>query len=236
MIPKIINYCWFGKNPLPSDVQKTIEMWRRLMPGYELRQWDETNFDVNTFKYTHQAYYAKRYAFVSDVARLYALKTVGGIYFDTDIILKKAIPNAWLNYKAFTSFEHDKYIQTGVMACEPNHPIIEEFYRSYEKRHFMRGMRYDLTTNVYWMTALMKKHGFKMNNQFQIRNGFAVFPQVILSAKDWIKGKYDTDETVAMHDFAGTWGKDALNNKFKFYINMACTIIGWQILGKRIRF
>lgn len=236
MIPRIINYCWFGGNSIPDKMRETIEVWHKHMPEYEIRQWDERNFDVNAMIYTRQAYYAKRYAFVSDVARLYALKTVGGIYFDTDIVLKRAIPNTWLNYNAFTSFEHDQYIQTGVIASEPGHPIIEEFYNSYENRHFINRMTYDLTTNVHWMTQIMKKHGFVMDNQFQVRDGFAVFPQVTLSAKDWIKGRYDTEDTIALHDFAGTWGKDALNNKCIFYANMFFTAIKWQLFGKYKRF
>lgn len=78
MIPKIIHYCWFGGNPLPEEVKGYMDTWRRHFPDFEIKQWDESNFDVNTLEYTRQAYYAGKYAFVSDVARLHALVSKEG--------------------------------------------------------------------------------------------------------------------------------------------------------------
>ena len=85
MIPKIIHYCWFGRNPLPESALKCIASWRKFFPDYEIVEWNEDNFDVNTIPYTAQAYAAKKYAFVSDYARLKILYDHGGLYFDTDV-------------------------------------------------------------------------------------------------------------------------------------------------------
>ena len=95
MIPKIIHYCWFGGNPLPDDVKAYMETWRQHFPDFKIKQWDESNFDVNALKYTRQAYFAKKFAFVSDVARLHALVSEGGLYLDTDILIKKPFPSEW---------------------------------------------------------------------------------------------------------------------------------------------
>ncbi len=90
-IPKIIHYCWFGGNPLPQMAQRCIDSWKKYLPDYEIKQWDETNFDVNIIPYTRQAYEAKKYAFVSDYARFLILYQYGGLYFDTDVEVIKPL-------------------------------------------------------------------------------------------------------------------------------------------------
>ena len=85
MIPKIIHYCWFGRNPLPELALRCIESWKKFLPDYEIKEWNEDNFDVNIIPYTAQAYKAKKYAFVSDYARFWILYQYGGVYFDTDV-------------------------------------------------------------------------------------------------------------------------------------------------------
>lgn len=69
MIPKIIHYCWFGGNPLPALAVKCIESWKKYLPDYEIKEWNENNFDVYSNQYTTEAYQAKKYAYVSDYAR-----------------------------------------------------------------------------------------------------------------------------------------------------------------------
>ena len=107
MIPKIIHYCWFGRKPKPQKVLEYIETWKKFFPDFEMKEWNEDNFDVNMMPYTKEAYYAKKYAFVSDVARLYALVHEGGIYFDTDIRVVKRFSDELLNSHGFLGFEHD---------------------------------------------------------------------------------------------------------------------------------
>ena len=87
MIPKIIHYCWFGRNPLTKMAKKCIASWRKYCPDYEIIEWNEDNFDIDYCPYVREAYDAKKWAFVSDVARLYALVKMGGIYMDTDVDL-----------------------------------------------------------------------------------------------------------------------------------------------------
>ena len=91
MIPKVIHYCWFGRNPLPPLAVKCIESWKKFLPGYEIKEWNEDNFDVNIIPYIQEAYEARKYAFVSDYARFYILYHHGGIYFDTDVEVIKSI-------------------------------------------------------------------------------------------------------------------------------------------------
>ncbi len=85
MIPKVIHYCWFGRNPLPKSALKCIASWRKYFPNYEIKEWNEDNFDVNIIPYTQEAYSVGKYAFVSDYARFKILYENGGLYFDTDV-------------------------------------------------------------------------------------------------------------------------------------------------------
>ena len=91
MIPKIIHYCWFGGKEVPQSAKKYIESWKKFLPGYEIKRWDESNFEVNAIKYTREAYAAKKYAFVSDYARFWILFNYGGLYFDTDVEVIKPL-------------------------------------------------------------------------------------------------------------------------------------------------
>ncbi|MEE1280775.1 MAG: glycosyltransferase [Acutalibacteraceae bacterium] len=113
MISKTIHYCWFGGNPKPDLIKKCIESWKLHCPEYEIKEWNETNFDINMCKYTKEAYKAKKYAFVSDVARLWIIYNYGGFYFDTDVELKKNIDDL-TKYDAWFSADSVQYINTGI--------------------------------------------------------------------------------------------------------------------------
>ena len=91
MIPKVIHYCWFGGNPLPPDARRCIASWKKHCPDYEIRQWNETNFDISAHPFMRAAWEAKAWAFVSDYARLQVVYTHGGIYLDTDVELKQSL-------------------------------------------------------------------------------------------------------------------------------------------------
>lgn len=82
MTPKKIHYCWFGTKPKPESFRRWLDTWRAKLPDYEIKEWNERNFDVNCCRYCRQAYASRNFAFVSDVCRVYALYTEGGIYLD----------------------------------------------------------------------------------------------------------------------------------------------------------
>ena len=104
MIPKIIHYCWFGKGPMPKSQRQCIRAWKKLMPDYQFMRWDENSFEVNICEFTTAAYQKKKYAYVADVARLFALSEFGGIYLDTDVDVFKRFDD-FLKYDFFTGIE-----------------------------------------------------------------------------------------------------------------------------------
>ncbi len=106
MIPKLIHYCWFGRGEMPELARNCIASWRKLLPDYELMLWNEDNFDVDSLKFTRQAYAKRKFAFVTDYVRLYALKHYGGLYMDTDVEVVRSL-DPLLDLPAFTGFECD---------------------------------------------------------------------------------------------------------------------------------
>ena len=107
MIPKKIHYCWFGGNEMPEVVIKCIKSWKEIMPDYEIIRWDESNYDVKKCKFISDAYAEKKWAFVSDYARLDILYDHGGIYLDTDVEVLKSL-NDLLDLDGFCGFETGK--------------------------------------------------------------------------------------------------------------------------------
>lgn len=132
---KVIHYCWFGNKKLPKMAKKCIKSWKKFFPDYEIKEWNETNFDINVCPFVKGAYEAKKWAFVSDYARLYALYTYGGIYFDTDMeVLKKC--DFLLSDDIFMGYEENKVIAAGVIgAKEPGNKYIQELLSWYDNKH-----------------------------------------------------------------------------------------------------
>lgn len=78
-IPKIIHYCWYGNGEKPDCFEKCYASWKKYAPDYEMIEWNESNTDMEAYAFMKQAYEAKKYAFVSDIARLKAVHDRGGI-------------------------------------------------------------------------------------------------------------------------------------------------------------
>ncbi len=177
MIPKIVHYCWFGRGPMPELALRCIESWHRFMPDWEYVLWNEDNFDVSSYPYTQEAYDAKKYAFVSDVARLEALKKFGGVYFDVDFEVYKPFDDL-LHNDAFAGFEGSKYnpVMMGVLASAPGGEWVCKQLERYVGRHFIVNGKPDLTTNVQFISDWMKEHGFLPNGQEQDFMDLHVYP------------------------------------------------------------
>ena len=123
MIPKIIHYCWIGNKPLPPLAKKCIASWQRVMPDYEIKRWDETNYDFKKNEFMANAYAQKKWAFITDVVRLHALVNYGGIYMVTDVEVLKPLDDL-LKYEAVSGFESEEDIPTGLMGSIKGHPLF----------------------------------------------------------------------------------------------------------------
>ncbi len=206
MIPKIIHYIWFGDKPLDNVAKKCLKSWKKYCPDYKLILWNEKNFDVNMFQYTKEAFLTKSWAFLSDVVRLYALVNYGGVYMDTDVQITKPIDD-FLDKRAFSGFEDQKNIPTGIMACEKGFPLFEKLLNDYKSRSLIRkDGSIDRTTNVQTITKTLLQYGFVPNNQYQVIEGFELFPNDYFCPKDHNTLKIcKTQNTHTIHHFNASW-------------------------------
>lgn len=229
MIPKIVHYCWFGRSPKPQSVLNFIQTWKDKMPDYEIKEWNEDVFDVSSYKFTKEAYALKKYAFVSDVARLYALYTIGGIYLDTDIEVVKSF-TPLLNNKSFIGWE-DNRPGTGVLASVPGANWLKEFLDLYEHLDFINifGGLNDIP-NTYKLCDLLKSYGLKLNHKYDLlKDDIAIYPIDYLCAHNLEENKYLISEnTYCIHHYSGSWCRKKTfmqkisNRLFNIIIKIKC--------------
>lgn len=218
MIPKIIHYCWFGRGPLPELAQKCIASWKKYLPDYEIKEWNEDNFDVNIIPYTAEAYQAKKYAFVSDYARFWILYKYGGIYFDTDVEVIRPIDDI-VERGNFMGFETDPKPQLKEDASEasvnpglgmgvaPGLGIIKKMLDYYEGKHFKfipDGI--GQLTIVHIATEVLNQAGLKQQPGIQLVNDVWIYPTEYFCPINLKTGRIHIEaNTRTIHHYAGTW-------------------------------
>lgn len=211
MIPQIINYCWFGKNPLDDKAKICIESWKKNLPGWQIKEWNEDNFDIGFNKYVEEAYKAKKWAFVSDVARLVIIERVGGLYFDTDVELLKTIDDL-IEQGPFLGVETAKpeiKVNPGlVIAAEPHNPIINAILNSYKNDKFsFNGGNNSKYTIVERTTKILKeKYGLQDIDSVQDLGLIRIYPQEYFCPMDYATGVLNiTENTRAVHWYNSSW-------------------------------
>lgn len=238
MIPKIIHYCWFGRNPLPPLAIKCIESWKKFLPDYEIKEWNEDNFDVNIIPYTSEAYAAKKYAFVSDYARFVILYNYGGIYFDTDVEVIKPM-NDILNKGPFMGFEKDPdfwqngYVAPGLgLAVIPKMEIIKRMIDNYKNLHFiLSDNSYNMEfTIVDYTTKVLESVGLKHKPGIQNLNGITIYPSEYFAPINFISRRlHITENTRTIHRYMSSWTEQK-NKSFLDYLKhyLPEWILIWQ--------
>ncbi len=196
MIPKIIHYCWFGNKPKTTSINKYIDTWKKHMPNYVIKEWNENNFDVSQFRFTQEAYSVGKYAFVSDVVRLYALAHEGGIYFDTDIEVLKSF-DALLDQDYILGYEKGNIVGTGVMAAVKGSTIIQGFLETYKNKSFI--LKDGSQNNTPNPQLLMD---YIQHNKLNLK----IYDVDYFCAKDFLTGKIVcTNNTYCIHHYVGSW-------------------------------
>lgn len=208
-IPKVIHYCWFSDEntgKFPELIQKCIDSWEKKLPDYRIKCWNTENFDVNICQYTREAFQKKKYAFVSDYVRLYALYYEGGIYLDSDIEVLKTFDNL-LDNLAFTGFENSHAIATCVLGSVKGNPLFKQFMDYYADRPFiLSNGEYDLTPNPIPITDICMKHGLSRNGKEQKLDYITIYPMDYFCPYDRITGELNiTENSYTIHYFNGTW-------------------------------
>lgn len=214
MIPKVIHYCWFGRNALPPLAVKCIESWKKYLPDYEIKEWNEDNFDVNIISYTKEAYETKKYAFVSDYARFWILYHYGGLYFDTDVEIIKPIDDI-IEKGPFMGCEKDMVVAPDLglgvapglgLGAKPGLGLYAKLLQRYDQMHFKTvSGELNQTTIVEYTSDLLYKHGMRNVTDVQLVAGILIYPKEYFCPLG-LDGKMQvTDNTRTIHHYMASW-------------------------------
>jgi Glycosyltransferase sugar-binding region containing DXD motif len=209
MIPKIIHYCWFGNGDLPDKVKYCINSWKRNLPEYEIKLWNETNFDVNSSKFTRESYREKKYAFVSDYVRLYALKQYGGVYLDVDVEVTRNI-DQFLDKGVFMGFEEPTGgIASCIIGSTPSHKLINDLLNIYNDMSFInKHGKLNMTPNTVLIERLLEsEYNLESNGKYQIlKYNIHIFPFDYFHPLSLVTDKmYKSDNIYAIHHHTLLW-------------------------------
>lgn len=211
VIPKVIHYCWFGRNPLPKSAKKCIASWKKFFPDYEIKEWNEDNFDVNIIPYTHDAYEAKKYAFVSDYARFWILYHYGGLYFDTDVEVIRPMDDL-IEKGAFMGWEttgENASINPGLGLCAPKElQIYGEILENYKSQ--MQFYQEDGTRSAYTMipmvSELLEKYGLTRDGSEQEVQSITIYPIDYFNPYNYLIGELNlTSNSRSIHWYSMSW-------------------------------
>lgn len=221
MIPKIIHYCWVGNAPKPKSVLYCIESWKKFCPDYEIREWNESNYDFSKNLYMKQAYEAKKWGFVPDYARLDIIYEYGGIYLDTDVEIIKSF-DEMLNYTAFMGFENtgdgEFFVNCGHgFGAEPHNKIIGAARELYEHiRFFNEDKTYNMLPSPHYTTQILKKYGLVQENKDQELLDVMVYASDVLCPKNFRTGEISISKrTISIHHFTASWLDEKIKEELK---------------------
>lgn len=199
-IPKIIHYCWFGNGEKKDLIKECMESWEKYLPDYEIMEWNEDNFDINSNPYTKEAYENKKWAFVSDYIRLYALYNYGGIYFDTDVEVTRNL-DCFLDYGVFLGFQSDNSILTAVLGSKQKHEFIKKLFNEYENKHFIENGKMKMQTNNDLLTSVcVKDFKLEQNNSNQI-----LAEDVHVFSKEYFSVNTSKEKNFTIHYGDASW-------------------------------
>lgn len=237
MIPKIIHYCWFGRGEMPELVKQCIASWHKHMPNWEYRLWTEDTLlpilnpslggrTLNTTdnlpmedkdwlfympEYVKEAYQAKKYAFVSDYVRLWALEREGGLYMDVDFEVYKPFDDLMEKYDAFAGYEGSKRnpVMMGVIAAKVHHPWIRGMMQTYADRRFLLSDgSLEMTPNTGYFLNWMQERGFIADGMEKDFIGGHIFPVEYFCPEQTTGENRRCEHTYCEHKGLHSWSDD----------------------------
>ena len=206
-IPKIIHYCWFGRNNIPDTYKKWMDSWKKFCPDYEIIEWKESNYDIKKNKYMRQAYESGKWGFVPDYARMDIINTYGGVYLDTDVELVKSMDDL-LYQDGFFGFQQDDLVNLGHgFGSKKNNDLLIEMMEEYNKQSFiLENGDLNMLPSPYYQTKVLVKNGLKLNGNQQIIKNNMIYPEKMLCGKSIYTFVVNTKSyTHAIHHFDGSW-------------------------------
>ncbi len=234
MIPKKIHYVWVGGGSKPKYIKRCMKTWQKYLKDYEIIEWNENNFDINSHPFVKKAYEAKKWAFVSDYIRAYVIYHEGGIYLDTDNCVLRNLDDLRKN-RAFVGFENNSYPFTACFGAEAKHPLVKDMLDYYDTINFSYDKNNELA-NVNTKSVsdiLIKKYHCQIGNIPQVlKEDIKVYKDDVLCNPS--KNSY------VIHVFTGTWMEETkpLKRKIITFLKIRINTVGkanlyHKLIGKK---
>lgn len=208
MIPKTLHYCWFGNGKKPKDFEKYRASWERCLPGFEIIEWNEHNYDYRKSSYMIEAYDARKYAYVSDFARCDILNSNGGLYVDTDVEMLQVLPSSLLQEEAFGGREYTGQVNMGLIwGSERAHPFLARMLESYEGDNFEIAASWQsYYTVVQRAMDILRMEGLHEDDIEENTFGVHIFPSEVFCAYDAKRrAPRITENTISVHHYDASW-------------------------------
>ncbi len=224
-IPKKIHYVWMGGKEKPKKIKKCMKTWKKYLKDYEIIEWNESNFDIHSHPFVEAAYKAKKWAFVSDYVRAYAIYNQGGIYLDTDVFVIDSL-DPLLENKAFVGYEHPDYPFTAVFGAEAGHPLIKDMLDYYDELENYR-FHFEDNNTISVSNLLIEKYGCQKGNiEQELKTGIHVYKEGVLCNP--------SRDSITVHVFLGSWldnskWKARLHEFLRMKLNNKVTIYFYSI-------
>lgn len=204
-----VMYCWFGGRELPQAAVNYLTTWQQAMPKQTIVEVNETNFNLQVNQYVQEAYAQRKFAFVSDYARLAYLYEHGGIYLDTDVEVRQDLTSLYSDTDVVVSLEYYEWeltgVNTGTIIAPPKHPLIAELLATYDNQPFIDQGEATQTINQR-LTAILLEKGLVLKNERQQLDGVSIYPYEYFCT--------DNPKAYAVHHYASSWhGKQSLYRK-----------------------
>lgn len=214
-IPATLHYIWIGGKPLPDAFRANIATWRRHNPGFDIREWNETNLDWSS-RYMRAAYMFGYWSRVTNLARLQILKRHGGIYLDVDVEMLRSLDPLREN-ACFLGFQDSRpkaaWVNGAVFGAVPDHWFVNACIA--RLLHRFSGVE-----------VMDSRHGPGNVTQTLIENGLAgyaergamvrdvcIYPRAAFYPYHWNE-RFDascvTADTFLIHHWAASWVPDYL--------------------------
>ena len=204
---KCIHYIWLGGNKKPRVIEKCIKSWKKFFPDWEIKEWNESNLDLDLCGFTRQAYENKKYAFAADVFRFDILYKYGGLYFDTDVKVIRKFDDIIENCDAFVGYEY-KMAAPGLVLYEaaPNDPIMKRMVDIYKEQSFLAGEEFNMKVVGEYFSEVLEEYGFVYENKLQQGGNMTVYRNTYFCPVDGYGNPVNmSSETRSIHLYAASW-------------------------------
>lgn len=235
MVPKVIHLCWFSQEPYPLEIKICLETWKRLLPDFKIRHWGREDAEAIGCPFIDEALKAKKWAFAADAVRFYAIYSEGGIYMDSDILIKKRF-DEFIPENGFATFhEHigeTLQLQAAFFMGEKGNAFCKEVFEYYNARHFLKDDNsFDQTISPVVMIAAAEKRGYRPADTLQrLEDNVVIYPGYYVTPCKKKKYIVNASMAFAQHRIYGSWRKRKFGRKIELLVNHLLLYIHYHLL------